>query len=152
MLLGSLGLTRQLGHLDGTTCPHPSRKYQLTVFDLSGVHQVVIQYCTCNPANTAARREQLLDEMWFPATIVRPNTVFTFNLLDFFHQLQTQNKTNLYDFYNTIVLLSNSAGLSPQVVCPPFPLSTCRMALICLISIDITRSRSCTVCGSTSNS
>jgi hypothetical protein len=53
---------------------------------------------------------------WFPATLVRPHTAFSFRLLSFFHQLQSQNKTNLYDFYNTIIRLSNSAGLSPEVV------------------------------------
>jgi hypothetical protein len=42
--------------------------------------------------------------------------MFSFRLLDFFHQLQTQNKTNLYDFYNAIVRLSDSAGLSPEIV------------------------------------
>ena len=120
MLLGSLGLTLQLGHPEGDPCPYPSKKHQLTVFDLSGVHQVVVQFCTCDPINAAARREQLIDETWFPATLVRPNTVFTFTLLDFFHQLQTQNKTNLYDFYNSIVRLSDSAGLSPEIVRHPF--------------------------------
>jgi len=79
----------------------------------------VVQYCTCDPTNAAARREQLLDEKWFPATLVRPHTVFTFNLLDFFHQLQTQSKTNLYDFYNSIVRLLDSAGLSTEIVCVP---------------------------------
>ena len=110
---------RQLGHIDGDSCPHPSKKHQLTVFDLTGVHQVIIRYCTCDPTNAAAYREQLLDEMWFPATLVRPSTVFTFNLLDFFHQLQAQTKTNIYDFYNFIVRLSDSAGLSTEIVRTP---------------------------------
>ena len=42
--------------------------------------------------------------------------VFSFKLLDFFHQLQSKNKTNLYDFYNTIVHLADSAGISPEIV------------------------------------
>ena len=106
----------QLGHRTGQTCPYPSRRYQLTVFDLSGVHQVVIRYCVCTPEDPHYRRRQLLRRRWFPATLVRPHTVFTFKILDFFHQLQSHNKTNLFDFYNTIVHLSNNAGLSPEIV------------------------------------
>lgn len=119
----------QLGHPVSKKCPNPSRPYQLTIFDLSGVHQVIVQYCVCTPEDPAYRRRQLLRKRWFPATLVRPHTVFTFKLLNFFHELQSHNKTNLYDFYNTIVHLSNSAGLSPEVVSalqylvstPPFP-------------------------------
>jgi hypothetical protein len=112
-----LGLVVQLGrHSVGTTCQYPSRRYQLTIFDLTGVHQVVIRYCECIPGDRAYRRQQLLKMRWFPATLVRPHTVFSFRLLGFFHQLQSQNKTNLYDFYNTIIRLSNSAGLSPEIV------------------------------------
>lgn len=105
----------QLGHPIGKTCPHRSRPYQFTVFDLTGVHQVVVRYCECIP-DTTSRRRQLLKARWFPATLIRPHTVFAFRLLDFFHQLQSHNKTNLYDFYNTITHLSNNAGLSPEVV------------------------------------
>ena len=115
-ILGALGLFLQLGHPAGNTCPLPSRYHQLTVFDLTSVHQVIIRYCVCSPEDYAYRRRQLLRVGWFPATIVHPHTVFTFRLLDFFHQLQSQNKTNLYDFYKTIVHLSNNAGLSLEIV------------------------------------
>ena len=120
--LAALGLVLQLGHAVGEKCPHPSRHHQLTIFDLNGVHQVIIRYCVCSPEDPAYRRRQLLRMMWFPATLVQPHTVFTFHLLDFFHQLQSHNKTNLYNFYNTIVRLSNNAGLSPEIVSPKGPI------------------------------
>ena len=116
-LLGALGLVMQLGrHLLGTICLHPSRRHQFTIFNLTGVHQVIIRYCECTPGDITYRRRQLLKMQWFPATLVRPHTTFSFCLLNFFHQLQSQNKTNLYDFYNAILHLSNSAGLSPTIV------------------------------------
>ena len=89
---------------------------QLTVFDLSSVHQVVVRHCVCNPEKPFHRRRQLFRRGWFPAMLVRPHTIFTFKLLDFFHELQSHNKTNLFDFYNTIVHLSNNTGLSPKIV------------------------------------
>lgn len=114
--LAALGLVLQLGHPVGRACPHPTGPHQFTLFDLTGVHQVVIRYCLCFPEDSMYRRRQLLRMAWFPATLIRPHTVFTFRLLDFFHQLQSQNKTNLYDFYNTIVRLCDSACLSPEIV------------------------------------
>ena len=117
--LATLGLTLQLGHTIGERCPHPSSCHQFTIFDLTGVHQAVIRYCTCAPGDGGYRRRQLLRSRLFPATFVHPQTVFSFRLLDCFHQLQSINKTNLYDFYNTIVRLSDNAGLSPPITSTP---------------------------------
>jgi hypothetical protein len=114
--LAALGLFLQLGHATGERCPHPSRHHQLSVFDVTGVHQVLIRYCLCAPETPGFRCIQLLRSMLFPAMMIKPHTVFTFRLLDYFHQLQSRNKTNLYDFYNTIIYLNDNAGLSPVVV------------------------------------
>lgn len=84
------------------------------VFDLSGAHRLVIRYCNCDPP--ASKRVQLLRARWFPATIKHPSTVFTFNLLDFFHKLQNQNKCNPYDFYHAIIQRTDAAGLNTEIV------------------------------------
>lgn len=63
-------------------------------------------------------RTQLLREGWFPATLSRPQTVFTFECLEFFHELTLQGKTSLYDFYHTLIRRSDNAGLSPTIVSP----------------------------------
>ena len=89
------------------------------VFDLAGVFRLVVRYCNCgNMGSSVPKYTQLLRARWFPATIDRPSTAFTFGLLDFFHQLQNRNKCNPYDFYHTIVRLTDAAGLDPGVVCP----------------------------------
>jgi hypothetical protein len=76
----------------------------LMVFDLAGVFCLVVRYCGCgNMGPGVPNHIQLLRARWFPATIDRPSTVFTFGLLDFFHQLQNRNKCNSYDFYRTIL-------------------------------------------------
>ena len=112
--LTAAGLVVQLGHEVGDTCPAPSALHDLMVFDLSGIHHLVVLYCGCDM--TLSKVVQLLDVHWFPAMIDRPATAFTFDFLDFFHNLQDQNKCNPYDFYHTIVQGSNPAGLDPQIV------------------------------------
>ena len=115
-MLSELGLRVQLGH-DGRPCPCPSRGLQnFLVFDLSGAHPVNADYCNCNPTQPLDRRVQLLRKRWFPATFLRPQTVFTFDLLETFHELTLQAKTNPYDFYHTIIRKTDNANLNPSIV------------------------------------
>ena len=119
--LTAAGLIIQLGHCVGDTCSAPSPLHDLMVFDLSGVHRLVVRYCGCD--GTLSKHTQLLRARWFPATLDRPATAFSFNILDFFHELQNQNKCNPYDFYRAILQRSDAAGLNPGIVCLLFILS-----------------------------
>lgn len=112
--LTAAGLVIQLGHHVDDTCPAPSSLHDLMVFDLSGVHRLVVRYCGCD--RTIPKYIQLLRARWFPATIDRPATAFAFDILDFFHGLQNQNKCNPYDFYHAIIQRSDAAGLRPEIV------------------------------------
>ena len=89
------------------------------MLDISGVHAIRITYCFCEVAGTdpSTRRCQLLRARLFPATWSRPGTAFSFRLLDFLHKLQTQSKINLYDFYLSLVSVTDAAGQRPPVVC-----------------------------------
>ena len=53
---------------------------------------------------------QLLRVSWYPASILRPKTVFTFDLLDTYHKASMQGKLNLYDFYTTIMQKTDNCG------------------------------------------
>lgn len=125
--LTAAGLIVQLGHDIGDTCPTPSTLRDLMVFDLSGVHRLVVRFCCCESA--PPKRIQLIRARWFPATIHRPATAFAFDILDFFHKLQNQNKCNSYDFYHAIIQRSDAAGLNPEIVCFP-PVSRPALSLI----------------------
>lgn len=115
--LTALGHVVQLGHHTTDECAKPSRLFDLMVFDLAGVFRLVVRYCDCgNMGASIPKYIQLLRARWFPATIDRPSTAFTFGLLDFFHKLQNRNKCNAYDFYHTIVQRTNAAGLDPAIV------------------------------------
>ena len=113
--LQNLGLRYQLGHSGGRCpCRLPGPK-DFVIFDISGPHPVTIDYCQCGDQHLSTRN-QLLRERWFPATLVRPQTVFTFDCLETFHELTLQGKTSLYDYYHTLLRRSDNAGLSNPVV------------------------------------
>ncbi len=113
----TLGLRIQLGH-NGNPCPRPAAgPPDFIVFDVDGPHEVSIDYCGCLPA--VPRRWQILRSGWFPATLDRPKTAFTFRCLDFFHELTLQGKTTLYDYYQTLLRLSDPMKLGKQIVSYP---------------------------------
>ena len=115
--LTALGLVIQLGHEVGDTCNHPSHLHDLMVFNLSGVHHLVVRYCGCsNMGESIPKDTQILRARWFPATTDRPSTAFTFNLLGYFHNLQNRNKCNPYNFYHTIIQQTDAAGLNSEIV------------------------------------
>ncbi|TDL13469.1 hypothetical protein BD410DRAFT_846920 [Rickenella mellea] len=116
--LHQLGLRVQLGHRgDPCKCPEVTEK-PLTVVDASGIHRVSVDYCGCGESVSGFhRRIQLLRARWFPATLDRPSTVITFDALNVFHNLTLQGKTTFYDFYHTLVRLTDNAGLIPIPDC-----------------------------------
>ncbi|KAI0039074.1 hypothetical protein FA95DRAFT_1504685 [Auriscalpium vulgare] len=108
--LQQLGLRVQLGH-DGLPCPSPhERRAPLVVIDVSGIHEVNVNYCECGHV-TAQRLTQLLRASWWPATVTRPSTVTTFATLKLFHALSLQGKMNAYDFYSGLVRITDGIGV-----------------------------------------
>ena len=108
--LHNLGYRYQLGHSGARCpCPHPGPK-NFIVFTISGPHSLAINYCPLSPWH------QLLHEGWFPATLSRPQTVFTFECLKTFHELTLQGKTSLYDYYHILLRRSDNANLSNLIV------------------------------------
>ncbi|KAH6888247.1 hypothetical protein BKA70DRAFT_1443241 [Coprinopsis sp. MPI-PUGE-AT-0042] len=106
--LSSLGLRVQLGHGGGKCeCPLPGPS-NFTVFHMTGVHKVNIDYCDCRTVDCVG---QLLQAHWFPATHDRTHTVFTFDAIDQFQELTLQGKTTLYDYYHTLLRLSDNMKL-----------------------------------------
>jgi hypothetical protein len=114
-----LGLVVQLNHRRGSCPKRVNSTTVFTVYDTNGCHNVRINYCGCarslsDTGNT--RLDQIFAQRWFPATWKRPQTVFTFNLLQTFHILNLQSKCNMYDYYHTILRRQDNAGISYQPV------------------------------------
>ncbi|KAF8197291.1 hypothetical protein K438DRAFT_1933798 [Mycena galopus ATCC 62051] len=80
----------------------------LTVIHDNGIHVVDVDFCGCTGAPSEVA--QLLNIGWYPATHKEPATAATLSLLRRFHKLNLQARIPAYDFYNTVVLLTNGAG------------------------------------------
>ena len=79
---------------------------------------VCVRYCRCSGGGLLESYRQLLRVSWYPASVLRPKTVFTFDLLDTYHKISLQGKLNLYDFYNAIMQKTDNYGSSkPKVGC-----------------------------------
>lgn len=109
--LREAGLTVQLGH-DGDECPHAHEVITLTIIDTTGIHTVAVQFCDCANVGGSQRYVQMIRADWWPATFRLPRTGFTIRVLEFFHTLTLQSKTNGYDFYKSLVRISDGSGLT----------------------------------------
>ena len=80
----------------------------LVIVDISGVHQLQINWCQCKTA--AEPHIQLLRNRLFPASIKRPSTAFTFSLLEHFHIDSVECKTSASSFFSKLRRLTNASS------------------------------------------
>ena len=95
----------------------------LVIVDISGVHQLRINWCQCKTA--AEPHIQLLRNRFFPASMKRPSTAFTFSLLDHFHIDSVECKTSASSFFSKLRRLTNSSSPHSVPVCLEGPLVKC---------------------------
>jgi len=85
--LQDLGFTLNLGHNEDI-CPLCTGKNehsdQITVVDSAGIFVHSVNWCRCNRASDQDKHLQLLQHRLFPSTVFKPQTAFTFNVLDEF--------------------------------------------------------------------
>ncbi|KIJ30661.1 hypothetical protein M422DRAFT_186825 [Sphaerobolus stellatus SS14] len=96
--LSHLGLVWYLSH-DGKPCPYVYEGtgiQEMTILDINGFHKVSVGYCQCSRGPDMP--EQLLLAKVFPATLLRPQTVFSIRSLKLFHMLHLTAHTNVWDF------------------------------------------------------
>lgn len=77
----------------------------MVVVDCSGVHQRRIRWCNC--VGAPDKHVQLLRDRLFPASIKRPSTVFTFQLLEYFHVDAVECKTSAMNFFSKLRRITN---------------------------------------------
>ena len=107
----------QLGHHGERCQKHTSIPDTLVAIDLSGVQKVRVQWCRCgHDEDGLVRRTQLMRLGWFPASVDRPGTFATFQVLNFFHLLTLQAKATVYDFFEVLLHRQDNSGLSASYV------------------------------------
>ncbi|KAF8122930.1 hypothetical protein K438DRAFT_1651868, partial [Mycena galopus ATCC 62051] len=107
-----LGLRYQIGHPFQEDCPFNylgQSSKGFTVLHNNGIHVLDVDFCGCSSAPSEVT--QLINIGWYPATHKEPSTAATLSLLRRFHKLNLQARVPAYDFYNTLVLLTNASGL-----------------------------------------
>ncbi|KAJ6504786.1 hypothetical protein C8R47DRAFT_1174651 [Mycena vitilis] len=76
----------------------------------NGIHVIDVAFCGC--LGSPSEAEQLFNIGWYAATYDTPSTAASLSLMRRFHTLNLSARTPAYDFYNTLVLLTNSDGLN----------------------------------------
>lgn len=79
----------------------------MTVIHLNGVFTISIRFCRCQGA--APDHEQLFSNSLFASTFDRPETAFTFQLLDYFAIDNMECKTSAQSFFQKLRRMTNNA-------------------------------------------
>ena len=108
--LQDLGFVFNLGH-GGDACPLNGDRpgEQFTAVDSAGIFVHTVKWCRCNGASDKDKHLQLLRCCLFPSTTTRPQTGFTFNVLDEFLIDELECKTSASSFYSKLRRLTNNA-------------------------------------------
>jgi CxC2 like cysteine cluster associated with KDZ transposases len=77
----------------------------MVVVDCGVVHQRRIQWCHCSDA--PERHIQLLQHGLYPASLHRPKTAFTFQVLQYFWIDAVECKTSAMNFFSKLRRLTN---------------------------------------------
>lgn len=102
------------------SCVNPCSVFTdgFVVIDVNGVHEVGLDFCNCETAKP--HFIQLLRYRWFPATVDNPKTAATFRVLQHFQILTFELKASAFEFYNTLVRLTDNTGLFLPKVCTSY--------------------------------
>jgi len=115
--LQDLGFMLNLGH-NGDVCPLSSDKTdQITLVDSAGIFIHSVKWCRCNWSDDQEKHLQLLQHRLFPSTFSKPQTAFTFNVLDEFLIDSLECKTSASSFYSKLRRLTNNAFPDTLPVC-----------------------------------
>ena len=104
-----LGGVLHLGH-GGLPCEHAIKHTgarDVTIAHTNGVHKLKVSFCEC--FGSSEHWKQLLQHRFFLATLAKPQTAFTFELLKLCHGLSLGSKAVMYDVSTILRRLTNDA-------------------------------------------
>jgi hypothetical protein len=96
--LHALNYILHLGH-HAKRCPNLStstRPRPMTAVHTNGFHKISVHFCYCE--GVASQAIQLSNQGYFPGTMVQPETIYSFAVLENFHAHTLSSKKSLYDY------------------------------------------------------
>jgi len=106
--LHDLGYVLNLGH-NGHSCPNNMEESggnwfcgHFTIIHSTGIFVHQLNWCRCNDEKVEDRHLQLLRFGIFPSTVIKPQTAFTFDVLDHFLIDALECKTSARSFYQKL--------------------------------------------------
>jgi hypothetical protein len=87
----------------------------MTAVHTNGFHKLSIHFCYCEGA--ASQAIQLSNHGYFPGTMVQPETIYSFGVLENFHAHTLSSKKSLYDYHDALVKMTNAAFPQDVPVC-----------------------------------
>ncbi|KAJ7301784.1 hypothetical protein DFH08DRAFT_723840 [Mycena albidolilacea] len=110
--LEHLGLIYQLGH-GGFPCPLPDPTvHKMVLIEAPFIHTIRLRYCNCGHSGEADNVDQLLRNMWYPATPTDPATCATFRTLEVFRLYNVVGNMNVRDFVTAMERMTNTTAFS----------------------------------------
>ncbi|PPQ76396.1 LOW QUALITY PROTEIN: hypothetical protein CVT26_015366 [Gymnopilus dilepis] len=106
--LSCIGYIYQLGHF-GRPCPNRapgSPICNMVVMHTNGFHNVDIGFCACDGSQSPPY--QLMAANLFPASLEKPQTAFTHEVLESYQKLSLRSKINAYDFHRSLQEMTNA--------------------------------------------
>jgi hypothetical protein len=86
---------------------HASDDRTLILVDRTGVHRHHVRWCHCE--SSVGQEWQLFNMGLFPSTFKKPQTAFTFDVLDYFHIDSMECKTSANNFFTKLRRLTSNA-------------------------------------------
>ena len=93
---------------------HDNRKYDklhcpvVTVVDTTGIHEMRLRFCQCQPLKANPIQKQLMNIGLYPSSSKRTRTVFTFRVLHHFDITNLEGKTTAWQYYSTLKRLTSN--------------------------------------------
>ncbi|KAG1796689.1 uncharacterized protein HD556DRAFT_1306879 [Suillus plorans] len=107
----------ELGHAVGERCFNQSRAFDddFVILDIDRVHEVALDFCGCSYAQS--HTTQILRARLYPATCSEPKSAATFRLLQHFQILTFESKASAFEYWQTLVRLTDNTGIKPCKDC-----------------------------------
>jgi hypothetical protein len=84
----------------------------MVVMHTNGIHTIEFEYCGCDKSARTNNLGQLLENGWYPATTIDPETCATVQCLETFRLLNVVGNVKVHDYVGTLERLTDPLHLA----------------------------------------